>query len=188
MSKLWIYWNNPSQFSKWTALERVLKCSLSGVIIEWTSRGSCTYRLLILHLLDAQVLQWDDSSWLFVLDKCRKCKWQSAAQEVFFTARNLSCTHCGVLKVVQTVVCEDEPPPLPGFNSSPCGAKQPASDRLSKGEKGRERRAPSGAADRQTDVWADRQMTAPEDSFYPEDPANHPDPPSHHALTITTVA
>ena len=33
--------------------------------------------------------------------------------------------------------------------------------------------APGRAADRQTDVWADRQMTAPEDSFHPENHRHH---------------
>lgn len=49
-----------------------MKVLMSGltvcVITGGSSRGSCAYRLLILHLLDAQVLQGDDSSGLFVLD------------------------------------------------------------------------------------------------------------------------
>lgn len=53
--------------------------------------------------------------------------------------------------------------------------------------------APGQAADRQTDVWADRQMMAPEDCFNPEQPAIHPDPALHHIAscthcTITTAA
>ncbi len=106
------------------------------------------------------------------------------SSSLFAVTEKLSCTHCGVLKVVQTVVCEDEPPPLPGFNSSPCGANIQR-QRGSAREKARETstEAPGRAADRQTDVWADRQMTAPEDI-----PAIHPDPPLHHAHTITTTA
>lgn len=79
----------------------------------------------------------------------------------FFTVtEEPSCTHCGVLKVVQTVVCEDKPPPLPGFNSSPCGANSQHQNGSAK-EKARETttEAPGWAADRQTDVCADRQMT-----------------------------
>lgn len=48
---------------------------LAGQVSQHTSRGSCTHRLLILHLLDAQVLQWDDSSRLLVLNKHKKMSW-----------------------------------------------------------------------------------------------------------------
>ena len=57
-------------------------------------------------------------------------------------------THCGVFKVVQAAVCQDEPPPLPGFNSSPCGAEQPASEKIS--ERKREKRAPKRRVEQQT--------------------------------------
>lgn len=102
---------------------------------------------------------------------------------------NLSVTHCGVLKVVQTVVCEDEPSPLPGFHSSPCEANMSLSEKFGKMKGGEMRtEASDQAADRQTDVRADRQMTAPEDFCYQEQNHFHPDPPLHHAHTITTAA
>jgi len=67
-----------------------------------------------------------------------------------------SCTHCGVLKIVKTVVCEDEPPPLPGFYSSPCGANSQRQRGSAREERERERErkehrstgSSSGQADR----------------------------------------
>lgn len=42
---------------------------LKTIVHTLTSRRRCTHRFLILHLFDAQVLQWDDPPGLFVLDK-----------------------------------------------------------------------------------------------------------------------
>lgn len=98
--------------------------------MRYTGRGSCTYWLLILHLFDAEVLQWNDSSGLFVLHKHNKTKKEvcdsepAAEQGAVFFLTDLSFTHGRVLKVVQTVVSENEPPPLPGLDSSPCDAKK----------------------------------------------------------------
>lgn len=93
--------------------ESVTTCSCA---IADPSRGRCAYRLLILHLPDAQVLQWDDSSRLLVLHKTKRTddKYEHTHTSVSSRRR----THCGVFKVVQTVVCEDEPSPLPGLHSS----------------------------------------------------------------------
>lgn len=49
---------------------------------------------------------------------------QQQNREQFFFLTDLSFTHGRVLKVVQTVVSENEPPPLPGLDSSPCDAKK----------------------------------------------------------------
>lgn len=80
------------------------------------------------------------------------------------TGSVINDTHCGVLKVIKTVVCENEPSSLPSFNTAPCGANSQNQKGLARRrDEEKERRAPeapSGAADRQTDVWADRQMTA----------------------------
>lgn len=163
---------------------------------ELTSRGSCAYRLLVLHLPNAQVLQWDNSSGFFVLHKKKKQPKMTECsahrkQQIFTVTVKLSHTHCGVLKVVQTVVCEDEPSPLPGFYSSPCGANsqhQRGSARKTQRERETSTEAPGRAADRQTDVWADRQMTAPEDSFSHNIPLFaliHHCTTSRHTLTIT---
>lgn len=62
-------------------------------------------------------------------------------------------THRGVLKVVEAVVGEDEPPPLPGLDPSACGAQ---SRRQSSSPEKRREASTEGpaqaAADRQTDV------------------------------------
>lgn len=42
------------------------------------------------------------------------------------SGERVACTHRCVLKVVEAVVGEDEPPPLPGLDSSPCGAEDSA--------------------------------------------------------------
>lgn len=48
----------------------------------------------------------------------------AAEQGAAFFLTDLSFTHGRVLKVVQTVVSENKPPPLPGLDSSPCDAKK----------------------------------------------------------------
>lgn len=144
---------------------------------QHTSRGSCTHRLLILHLLDAQVLQRDDSSRLLVLNKHKQ--WVGAAHRGQQGQNKATRTHCGVLKVVQTVVREDEPPPLPGFYSSPCGAQSWRQRDSATEQRQTSIEAPGRAADRQTDVWADRQMTAPQDFLHSQS-ATHPEPTCAH--------
>lgn len=75
---------------------------------------------------------------------------------------NPNGTHRGVLKVVEAVVGEDEPPPLPGFDPSACGAqsqRQSSSAREAKRDEHRGTRASSGRqTEGRTDVRADRQM------------------------------
>lgn len=61
------------------------------VLVLWDEELKAV-RLLVLHLPDAEVLQWNDPSGLFV---------------------------SGVLKVIQTVVRENEPSSLPGLDASP---------------------------------------------------------------------
>lgn len=103
----------------------------------------------------------------------------------FFTVtEKLSCTHCGVLKVVQTVVCEDEPPPLPGFDSSPCGVNSQCQRGSAERERERNEHRSAGSSSRQ----ADRCMGRQTDDGSRGHPAIHPDPPLHHAHTITTTA
>lgn len=104
----------------------------------------------------------------------------------------LSCTHCGVLKVIQAVVREDEPPPLPGFNSSPCGVHrqcQRGSARKRERERERDKHRGTGSSSRQADRCMGRQTDdGSRGLLKPRTSAKHPDAPSHHALTITTHA
>lgn len=104
--------------------------------------------------------------WALCPGQIHKTCWQSAAHtgndwnrtSAFFsvTERTESCTHCGVLKVVQTVVCEDEPPPLPGFNSSPCGAN--SQHQRGSGERSeRNEHRSTGSSSRQADRCMGRQ-------------------------------
>lgn len=106
----------------------------------------------------------------------------------------LSCTHCGVLEVIQAVVREDEPPPLPGFNSSPWGVhRQCQRDSLSKRkrerEKERDKHRGTGSSSRQADRCMGRQTDdGSRELLKPRTSTKHPDAPSHHALATTTHA
>lgn len=148
--------NSSKQFCRW-GLDRI-SVSPGLALHTLTSRRRCTHRFLILHLFDAQVLQRDDPPGLFVLDKYKNNG--SVLEALLGCHDNPSSTHCGVLEVVETVVGEDEPPPLPGFDPSACGAE---SRRLSssarEAERDEHRRARSSSG-RQTDVRADRQTMA----------------------------
>lgn len=154
---------------------------------ELTSRGSCAYRLLVLHLPNAQVLQWDNSSGFFVLHKKKKQPKMTECsahrkQQIFTVTVKLSHTHCGVLKVVQTVVCEDEPSPLPGFYSSPCGANsQHQRGSARKTQRERERRAPKHQVEQQTG----RQMYEQTDRWRLQ---RTPFPTTSHYLPWSTTA
>lgn len=76
----------------------------------------------VLKLPDAQVLQGDDPDGVFVLQMKRISCGSAAApppSALFWS------THGGVFKVVETAVRQNEPPPLPGFNSTPFSGTTP---------------------------------------------------------------
>lgn len=118
----------------------------------------------------------------FLLALCpgqrQTCLWhRQQEQSVRLDWEKLRCTHCGVLKVVQTVVCEDEPPPLPGFYSSPCGAET-ARVREAQQEMKREKWAPKHQVEQQTG----RQMYGQTDRWRLQRT------PFTQKITITTAA
>lgn len=75
----------------------------------------------VLQLPDTQVLQRNNPDGVFILEETniRDRFRLRISREVFDISvfSRQTDTHRGVFKVVQTAVCQDEPPPLPGFNS-----------------------------------------------------------------------
>lgn len=119
----------------------------------------------------------------FLLALCpgqrQTCLWhRQQEQSVRLDWEKLRCTHCGVLKVVQTVVCEDEPPPLPGFYSSPCGAET-ARVREAQQEMKREKWAPKHQVEQQTG----RQMYGQTDRWRLQR-TPHPENHHHHSCRV----
>lgn len=111
-------------------------------------------------------------------------------------AETLGCTHCGVLKVVQTIVCEDEPSPLPGLDSSSCGANSQRQRGSARGERaieregGREEHRSTESSNRQADGCMSRQTDddpRTDPRFIPIVSLNHRCTTSNHALTITKL-
>jgi hypothetical protein len=82
------------------------------------AQGS-TYRLPgVLHLPDAEVLQGDDAPGLLVLRE-RHVRQGLTDTRMPGLRRVCGLTYRGVLKVVEAVICEDEPAPFPGLHTTP---------------------------------------------------------------------
>ena len=83
-------------------------------------RREISYRFpRVLHLPDAEVLQRDDPPGLLVLEE--RCVRQGLTDwfSGLWRERMCSHTHRSVLKVVEAVICEDEPAPFPGLHTAP---------------------------------------------------------------------
>lgn len=93
---------------------------------------------------------------------------RSVLQALLGCRDNPSSTHRGVLKVVETVVGENEPPPLPGLDPSACEAQSTRqSSSARKAERNKHPRT-SSSSGRQTDAWqTDRQTQTDDGSTAP---------------------